>query len=88
MTQVEVSKVASSSVLKGKRLYQQSRSARKPKLLEQLRQALRSRYYSRRTEQMYCQLVAGEWETITDLPERIRCYLGRDSPLPKEEKNV
>ena len=57
MTQVGVSKVASSSALKGQRLYQQSRSARKPRLLEQLRQALRSRHYSRRTEQTYCQWV-------------------------------
>lgn len=57
MTQVGVSKVASSSASKGQRLYQQSRSARKPRLLEQLRQALRSRHYSRRTEQTYCQWV-------------------------------
>jgi hypothetical protein len=30
---------------------------RKPKLLDQLRQALRSRHYSRRTEQTYCPWV-------------------------------
>jgi len=35
----------------------QSPVARKPRLLEQLRQALRSRHYSRRTEQTYCQWV-------------------------------
>jgi hypothetical protein len=29
----------------------------KPKLLDQLREALRSRYYSRRTEQTYCHWV-------------------------------
>ena len=29
----------------------------KPKLLEQLRQALRARHYSRRTEQTYCRWV-------------------------------
>ena len=31
-----------------------SPNAEKPKLLDQLRQALRSRHYSRRTEQTYC----------------------------------
>ncbi|MCP4609469.1 MAG: hypothetical protein GY845_12215 [Planctomycetes bacterium] len=86
MTQVEVSKVASSSVLKGNRLYQQPRSARKPKLLEQLCQALRSRQYSLRTEQMYCLWITGEWKTITARPERMRHYHGRDSPLSREEK--
>jgi hypothetical protein len=30
---------------------------RKPKLLDRLREALRSRHYSRRTEQTYCQWV-------------------------------
>ncbi len=32
-------------------------SARKPKLLDQLREALHSRHYSRRTEQTYCHWV-------------------------------
>jgi integron integrase len=32
-------------------------SAQKPKLLDRLREALRSRHYSRRTEQTYCQWV-------------------------------
>ena len=32
-------------------------SAQKPKLLDRLREALRSRHYSRRTEQSYCQWV-------------------------------
>ena len=31
--------------------------ARPPKLLDQMREALRSRHYSRRTEQTYCQWV-------------------------------
>jgi len=31
---------------------------RPPKLLERLREALRARHYSRRTEQTYCQLMA------------------------------
>jgi len=57
MTQVGVSKVASGYSLEGQQPYQQSLTARKPKLLEQLRQALRSRHYSRRTEQTYCQWV-------------------------------
>jgi len=30
---------------------------RRPKLLDQMREALRSRHYSRRTEQTYCQWV-------------------------------
>jgi hypothetical protein len=34
-----------------------SLTARKPKLLDQLREALRSRHYSRRTEQTYCHWV-------------------------------
>jgi len=34
-----------------------SANADKPKLLDQLREALRSRHYSRRTEQTYCQWV-------------------------------
>ena len=57
MTQSGVSKVASGSSLEGQHPYQQSPAARKPRLLEQLRQALRSRHYSRRTEQTYCQWV-------------------------------
>jgi hypothetical protein len=32
-------------------------SAQKPKLLDRLREALRSRHYSRRTEQTYCHWV-------------------------------
>ena len=57
MTQVGISKVASDPALERQRLYQQSAVAKKPRLLEQLRQALRSRHYSRRTEQTYCQWV-------------------------------
>jgi site-specific recombinase XerD len=57
MTQVGISKVASGPALERQRLYQQSPAAKKPRLLEQLRQALRSRHYSRRTEQTYCQWV-------------------------------
>jgi len=57
MTQVGISKVASGPALERQRLYQQSPAANKPRLLEQLRQALRSRHYSRRTEQTYCQWV-------------------------------
>ena len=57
MTQEGISKAASGYSLEGQQPYKQSRSARKPRLLEQLRQALRSRHYSRRTEQTYCQWV-------------------------------
>lgn len=57
MTQVGISKVASGSSLEGQQPHWQSPAARKPRLLEQLRQALRSRHYSRRTEQTYCQWV-------------------------------
>ena len=57
MTQVGVRKVVSGSSLEGPQSYQQFSTGRKPKLLEQLRQALRSRHYSRRTEQTYCQWV-------------------------------
>ena len=57
MTQVGTSKAASGSSLEGEQPHQQSPVARKPRLLEQLRQALRSRHYSRRTEQTYCQWV-------------------------------
>jgi len=32
-------------------------SCRKPKLLDRLREALRSRHYSRRTDQTYCHWV-------------------------------
>mgnify|MGYP005838556467 CR=1 FL=1 len=32
-------------------------SARRPKLLDQMREALRSRHYSRRTEQTYCHWI-------------------------------
>lgn len=34
-----------------------ARASKKPKLLDQLREALRSRHYSRRTEQTYCHWV-------------------------------
>lgn len=34
-----------------------ARFSRPPKLLDQMREALRSRHYSRRTEQTYCQWV-------------------------------
>ena len=55
---MRLKKVISGSALEGQRLYQHSRSARKPRLLEQLRQALRSRrHYSRRTDQTFCQWV-------------------------------
>ena len=57
MTQVGISKAASGSSLEGQQPHQQSRVARKPRLLEQLREALRSRHYSCRTEQTYCQWV-------------------------------
>ena len=57
MTQEGISKAASGYSLEGQQPYKQSRTVRKPRLLEQLRQALRSRHYSRRTEQTYCQWV-------------------------------
>jgi integron integrase len=57
MTQVGISKAASGPALKGQQPYHQSHATKKPKLLEQLRQELRSRHYSRRTEQTYCQWV-------------------------------
>ena len=57
MTQLGTSKVASGLSLEGERPNQQSPVSRKPRLLEQLRQALRCRHYSRRTEQTYCQWV-------------------------------
>jgi integron integrase len=57
MNQVQVRKVASGSSPEGQQPHQQSPDARKPRLLDQLRQALRSRHYSRRTEQTYCQWV-------------------------------
>ncbi|MFC1634527.1 phage integrase N-terminal SAM-like domain-containing protein, partial [Planctomycetota bacterium] len=57
MNQAEISKAAPGSSLEGQQPYEQPRTARRPRLLEQLRQALRSRHYSRRTEQTYCQWV-------------------------------
>jgi integron integrase len=57
MTQVGISKAASGSSLEEQKLYHQSHATKKPRLLEQLRQALRSRHYSHRTEQTYCQWV-------------------------------
>jgi integron integrase len=41
----------------GQRAPRSAQPARPPKLLEQLRQALRSRHYSRKTEQSYCHWV-------------------------------
>ncbi|MDT8303074.1 MAG: hypothetical protein RQ760_16455, partial [Sedimentisphaerales bacterium] len=70
MAQVKVSKVASSSVLKGKSPHQQTRIARKAKLLDQMCRALRSRHYSRWSERIYCQWLTEEWETIKIHPER------------------
>ena len=57
MTQVGISKAASRFSLEGGQPHQRSPVSRKPRLLEQLRQALRCRHYSRRTEQTYCQWV-------------------------------
>ena len=57
MIQVKVSKAVSDSSLEGRKPRTQSPAARKPRLLEQLHQALRSRHYSRRTEQTYFQWV-------------------------------
>ena len=42
--------------------------AQKPKLLDRLREALRSRHYSRRTEQTYCHWV-----------KRLSCHIFRHS---------
>ncbi|MHC4628311.1 MAG: phage integrase N-terminal SAM-like domain-containing protein, partial [Planctomycetota bacterium] len=57
MIRVGTSKAASDSSLEGPEPHGQSTVARRPRLLEQLHQALRSRHYSRRTEQTYCQWV-------------------------------
>ncbi|MHC4165384.1 MAG: integron integrase [Planctomycetota bacterium] len=57
MIQIGVGKGAVDSSLEGQQPQGRSPVGRKPRLLEQLRQALRSRHYSRRTEQTYCQWV-------------------------------
>jgi len=57
MTQVGTSNAVSGSSLEGQKPQQELPVARKPRLLEQLHQALRCRHYSRRTEQTYCQWV-------------------------------
>jgi len=48
-----------------------------PKLLDQLRQALRSRHYSRRTEQTYCQWV-----------KRFICFHGVRHPAGMAEPEI
>ena len=51
------------------------RQTRNPRLLDQLKEALRSRRYSRRTEQTYCQDGKGTKDRITMLPESLKTPL-------------
>ena len=46
-----------------------------PKLLDRLREALRSRHYSGRTEQTYCNDGKGAKDRITMLPESLKTPL-------------
>lgn len=53
----EVRSVATNSNRTSKRPSGTLETDRKPKLMDSLREALRSRHYSRRTEQTYCHWV-------------------------------